>query len=112
LLLLIDVIDGVVPMLKTMLGAVSGVLGLLALSGTGLAADADSGPDGGDIQSGKPYVIVKTCANRNDDCTVRMDYAPDQRAMVVRPGSYWYQKPFQIHRYGDFKPQQNSHDGD
>jgi hypothetical protein len=55
---------------------------------------------------------VKTCANRNDDCTVRMDYAPDQRAMVVRPGSYWYQKPFQIHRYGDFKPQQNSHDGD
>ena len=99
-------------MLKTMLGAVCGLVGLLALSGAGLAADAHGWPEGGDVQTAKPYVIVKTCANRNDDCTVRMHYAPDQRAMQVRPGSYWYQTPFQIHRYGDFKPQQTSHSGD
>ena len=24
--------------------------------------------------------------------------------MVARSGSYWYQKPFQVYRYGDFKP--------
>ncbi len=55
------------------------------------------------IRVWKPYVIEKNCVESFDHCKVRMDYAPHQRAMVVRPGSYWYQKPFKVYRYGDFK---------
>jgi hypothetical protein len=51
----------------------------------------------------KPYVIEKNCVEDFYHCKVRMDYAPFQRSMVVKPGSYWYQKPFKIYRYGDFK---------
>jgi hypothetical protein len=79
----------------------------------GLAAFAPAAPAGDIFTFGrhdddavrvwKPYVIEKNCEEGYARCTVRMDYAPHERAMVVRPGSYWYQKPFQVYRYGDFK---------
>ena len=48
-------------------------------------------------------MIEKNCVEDFSRCKVRMDYAPFERAMVVKPGSYWYQKPFKVYRYGDFK---------
>ena len=54
-------------------------------------------------------MIEKNCVDDFYHCKVRMDYAPFQRAMVVRPGSYWYQKPFKVYRYGDFKHDHRHH---
>ncbi|MEI7598165.1 MAG: BA14K family protein [Aestuariivirga sp.] len=90
-------------MFRKILTPLLGLLGLAALSSGAMASDA-YGTDRDGIKIWKPYVIEKTCSDGLYECTVRMDYAPFQRSMVVRPGSYWYQKPFQVYRYGDFKP--------
>lgn len=91
-------------MFRKILTPVLGLLGLAALSSGALASDA-YGTDQDGTKIWKPYVIEKTCADGIYECTSRMDYAPFQRAMVVRPGSYWYQKPFLVYRYGDFRQQ-------
>ena len=80
-------------MVRKMLPVFAALLGLGMLAPAALAADleaSDSAHDG--IKVWKPYVVEKNCADGFNHCTVRMDYAPFQRAMVVRPGSYWYQK--------------------
>jgi hypothetical protein len=73
------------------------------------AADRHGDVHDDPIRIWKPYVIEKNCAHGFDYCTVRMDYAPHQRAMVARPGSYWYQKPFQVYSYGDFRHRRHHH---
>ncbi len=92
-------------MMRKMLAVVMGLVGLSVLAPAALAADffAFGRHDDHSIRVWKPYVIEKNCVDEFDRCKVRMDYAPHERAMVVRPGSYWYQKPFKVHRYGDFK---------
>ena len=91
-------------MLRKIIPVLTALAGLAMLAPTASAADFFAfgrHDDGSRIW--KPYVIEKNCTHGFNGCSVRMDYAPHQRAMVVRPGSYWYQKPFQIYRYGDFK---------
>ena len=91
-------------MVRKMLPVFAALLGLGMMAPAALAADleaSDSAHDG--IKVWKPYVVEKNCADGFNHCTVPMDYAPPERAMVVRPGSYWYQKPFKVYRYGDFK---------
>lgn len=90
-------------MLQKLLAALAGLVCVLAVSPAAMASDAYGNADPGRIKIWKPYVIEKNCADGRYDCKVRMDYAPRQRAMVVRPGSYWYQKPFLVYRYGDFR---------
>ena len=89
-------------MFRKILTPLLGLLGLAALSSGALASDA-YGSDGDGVKIWKPYVIEKNCADGRYECRTRMDYAPFQRAMVVRPGSYWYQKPYQKYRYYDHK---------
>ena len=89
-------------MFRKILAPLLGLVGLAALS-TGALASDPYGTDRDGIKIWKPYVIEKTCADGIYECTVRMDYAPFQRSMVARSGSYWYQKPFQVYRYGDFR---------
>ena len=57
----------------------------------------------------KPYVVEKNCVDDFYRCKVRMDYAPFERSMVVKPGNYWYQKPFKVYRYGDFEHGDHHH---
>lgn len=92
-------------MLRKILPALTGLMCLAALAPSASAADffAFGRYDDDAIRVWKPYVIEKNCVDDFYHCKVRMDYAPHQRAMVVRPGSYWYQKPFKVYRYGDFK---------
>jgi hypothetical protein len=90
-------------MLRKILAPLAGLACLLAVTPAALASDAYGEPEQGEIKIWKPYVIEKDCADGRYDCTARMDYAPMQRAMKVRPGSYWYQKPFLVYRYGDFQ---------
>ena len=97
-------------MFRKIVTPLAGLLGLAVLSSGALASDA-YGSDQDGIKIWKPYVIEKTCANGLYDCKVRMDYAPYQRAMTARPGSYWYQTPFMVYRYGDFRPQGAQHAG-
>ena len=79
------------------------LLGVAGLTPAAFATDHSGHRHHHGIKVWKPYVIEKNCVDDFYHCKVRMDYAPFQRSMVVRPGSYWYQKPFQIYRYGDFK---------
>jgi hypothetical protein len=92
-------------MLRKILPALTGLLCLAVLAPAASAADffAFGRKDDHSIRVWKPYVIEKNCVEDFYRCKVRMDYAPHQRAMVVKPGSYWYQKPFKVYRYGDFK---------
>ena len=92
-------------MSRKILSALAGLLGLAALAPAATAADffAFGRPDDEGTRVWKPYVVEKNCTDGFYHCTVRMDYAPFERSMVVRPGSYWYQKPFKVYRYGDFK---------
>lgn len=92
-------------MLRKFLPVLAGLLGLATLASGAAAADffAFGHEDEDSIGIWKPYVIEKNCTEHFDRCEVRMDYAPFERAMVVKPGNYWYQKPFKIHRYGDFE---------
>ena len=91
-------------MFRKILPLLVALVGLAGLAPAASASDffAFGRPDDG-IRVWKPYVIEKNCVDDFYRCKVRMDYAPFQRSMVVRPGSYWYQKPFQVYRYGDFK---------
>lgn len=82
------------------LSLLAALLGLALTPAAAQAADA-SHRDGTKVW--KPYVIEKNCVDGYHECRVRMDYAPLQNSMVVRPGSYWYQKPFLHYSYGDFK---------
>ena len=91
-------------MFRTILAPLAGLLGLAALASGAMASDPYGSNDDGYIKVWKPYVIEKNCEDHFYHCKARMDYAPFQRAMVARPGSYWYQKPFLVYRYGDFKP--------
>ncbi len=91
-------------MFRKILTPLLGLLGLAALSSGALASDA-YGSDGDGVKIWKPYVIEKNCADGRYECRTRMDYAPFQRSMVARSGSYWYQKPFLVYRYGDFRTQ-------
>ena len=91
-------------MFRKMLGLSAVLLGLAGLAGPALASDPYGSADDGYTKIWKPYVIEKNCVEDFYRCKVRMDYAPFQRAMVARSGSYWYQKPFLVYRYGDFKP--------
>ncbi len=91
-------------MFRKFLAPLAGLLGLAALSSGALASDAYGTNDDGYVRIWKPYVIEKNCRHGYYKCKARLDYAPFQRSMVVRPGSYWYQKPFLVYRYGDFKP--------
>jgi hypothetical protein len=91
-------------MSRKILSILACLLGLMAVTPMASAADFFAygrHDDGSRIW--KPYVIEKNCVDDFYHCKVRMDYAPFQRAMVVKPGSYWYQKPFKVYRYGDFK---------
>ena len=91
-------------MLRNILPVLAGLLGLLAVAPAASAADFFAfgrHDDGSRIW--KPYVIEKNCVEDFYRCKVRMDYAPFERSMVVKPGNYWYQKPFKVYRYGDFK---------
>jgi hypothetical protein len=92
-------------MFRKILPLLVAVVGLAGLAPAASASDffAFGHHDDDSIRVWKPYVIEKNCTDDIYHCRVRMDYAPHQRAMVVRPGSYWYQKPFQVYRYGDFK---------
>ena len=90
-------------MLRKILAPLVGLACLFALAPAALASDAYGEPEQGEIKIWKPYVIEKDCADGRYDCTARMDYAPHQKVMNVRPGSYWYQKPFLVYRYGDFE---------
>ena len=93
-------------MFRTIVTPLLGLLGLAALATGALASDPYGTNDDGYVRIWKPYVIEKNCTGDwYYHCRARMDYAPFQRSMVARPGSYWYQKPFQVYRYGDFKPQ-------
>lgn len=89
-------------MFRKILGAAM-VLLAAALAQPAEAADRRSGNHDDPFQIWKPYVIEKDCTYGHDRCRARMDYAPHQHAMVVRPGSYWYQKPFLVHSYGDYR---------
>ena len=93
------------------LSLVAGLVGLLMATPMASAGDmlASGRGDTDAVRVWKPYVVEKNCTDDFDHCTVRMDYAPFERAMVARPGSYWYQKPFQVHRYGDFEPRHRHH---
>ena len=92
-------------MSRKILSALAGLVGLAVLAPAASAADffAFGRHDDEGTRVWKPYVVEKNCAEDFYHCTVRMDYAPSERAMVVRPGSYWYQKPFKVYRYGDFR---------
>jgi hypothetical protein len=92
-------------MLRKVLPLAAFIVGLAALGPMAQAADffAFGRHDDDSMRIWKPYVIEKNCVEGFHHCKVRMDYDPLQRPMVVRPGSYWYQKPFEIYRYGDFK---------
>ena len=93
-------------MFRQILTPLLGLLGLAAMATGALASDAYGVNDDGHVKVWKPYVIEKNCTGEwYYHCKARMDYAPFQRSMVARSGSYWYQKPFQVYRYGDFKPQ-------
>ncbi|MCA3555607.1 BA14K family protein [Aestuariivirga sp.] len=97
-------------MFRKILAPLLGLLGLAALSINASASDP-YGTDKDGVKVWKPYVVEKNCADGLFECTARIDYAPFQRSMVARSGSYWYQKPFLVHRYGDFRPQAgSSHD--
>ena len=92
-------------MFRKILTPLLGLIGLAALSSGAVASDA-YGTDGDGVKVWKPYVIEKNCTGDwFYHCKARMDYAPFQRSMVARSGSYWYQKPFLVYRYGDFGPQ-------
>ena len=95
-------------MSRKTLSVLAGLIGLALVAPQASAADvfAFVRPDDDAIRVWKPYVVEKNCEDGFYHCSVRMDYAPHERAMVVRPGSYWYQKPFKVYRYSDFK---NSH---
>jgi hypothetical protein len=95
-------------MMRNTLPLLAGLLGLALMPAAGHAADAAS-HDG--IKVWKPYVIIKECSDGRYDCRVRMDYAPFQNPMVVRSGSYWYQKPFLHYSYGDFKDRGSRQNG-
>jgi hypothetical protein len=93
-------------MFRQILTPLLGLLGLAALATGALASDAHGVNDDGHVKVWKPYVIEKNCTGEwYYHCKARLDYAPFQRSMVARSGSYWYQKPFEVYRYGDFKPQ-------
>ena len=94
-------------MFRKILPLLVALVGLAGLTQGAAAADffAFGRHDDDSIRVWKPYVIEKNCVDDFYHCKVRMDYAPFQRSMVARSGSYWYQKPFQVYRYGDFKPQ-------
>ena len=98
-------------MLRKILPGLLGLLCLATLVPAASAADffAFGREDDDAIRVWKPYVIEKNCVEDFYHCKVRMDYAPFERAMVVRPGSYWYQKPFKVYRYGDFKHRHHHH---
>ena len=92
-------------MFRQILTPLLGLLGLAAMATGALASDAYGVKDDGYVKVWKPYVIEKNCTGEwYYHCKARLDYAPFQRSMVARSGSYWYQKPFQVYRYGDFKP--------
>jgi len=95
-------------MFRKILTPLLGLLGLAALSTGAFASDPYGGNDDGYVKVWKPYVVEKDCRDGIYGCSVRLDYAPFQRSMVARPGSYWYQKPFEVYRYGDFKPRNAS----
>ena len=92
-------------MLRKILPVFTGLLCLAVLAPAAPAADffAFGKKVDHSIRVWKPYVIEKNCVEDFYHCKVRMDYAPFERSMVVKPGSYWYQKPFKVYRYGDFK---------
>jgi hypothetical protein len=92
-------------MFRKFLPLAAALLGVASLSASALASDPYGDNDDGYVKVWKPYVIEKNCVDRYYKCVARMDYAPFQRSMVARPGSYWYQKPFLVYRYGDFRPQ-------
>ena len=93
-------------MSRKMLSILAGLLGLVVLAPMASAADffTFGREDDDAIRVWKPYVVEKNCVEDFYHCKVRMDYAPFERSMVVKPGNYWYQKPFKVYRYGDFKP--------
>lgn len=92
-------------MMRKMLAVLTGLIGLAVLVPAASAGEfhAFGHHDDHSIRVWKPYVIEKNCVEDFHHCKVRMDYAPFERSMVVKPGSYWYQKPFKVYRYGDFK---------
>ena len=91
-------------MFRTIATPLLALLGLAALSTAVLASDPYGSNDDGFVKIWKPYVIEKNCTGDwYYHCRARMDYAPFQRSMVARSGSYWYQKPFQVYRYGDYE---------
>ena len=92
-------------MSRKILPVLAGLVGLAVVAPQASAADIFTfgHPDDGTIRIWKPYVVEKNCEDGFYRCTARMSYAPSERAMVVRPGSYWYQTPFQVYRDGDFK---------
>ena len=92
-------------MFRTILTPLMGLLGLAVLTSGALASDPYGSNDDGYVKVWKPYVVEKNCTDGIYECRARMDYAPFQRSMVARSGSYWYQKPFLVYRYGDFRPQ-------
>jgi hypothetical protein len=98
-------------MLRKILPLLVALIGLAGLTQGAAAADffAFGRHDDDSIRVWKPYVIEKNCVDDFYHCRVRMDYAPFQRSMVVKPGSYWYQKPFKVYRYGDFKHRHRHH---
>ena len=102
------VFQGEFHMFRTILTPLMGLLGLAVLTSGALASDPYGSNDDGYVKVWKPYVVEKNCTDGIYECRARMDYAPFQRSMVARYGSYWYQKPFMVYRYGDFRPQRAS----
>ena len=76
-------IKGLLIMVRTLL---AGLLVFFGAPAAAMAADAGTAPEPTMI-----YAIDKVCSDGRYDCTTRMVYAPGQKAMVVRPGSHWYQ---------------------
>jgi hypothetical protein len=68
--------------------ALAGLVALLIAPSTALAADS-----GSNVAPAEPYAIEKVCSDGKYGCTVRMIYPTGTSAMVVHPGSYWYEKP-------------------
>ena len=88
-------------MSRTALPVLAALVALAAMPVAAAAADLDRDGPPGAIKIWKPYVIEKNCVEDFNYCRVRMDYAPFQHATLAKPGSYWYQKPFQHYHYYD-----------